>query len=867
MSGAETALLGVGILCNAMQIITFGKDALHVYRNIRDTQSPDPKLGEYLKNAKAAFIEMTKGASAASQIRPLNVDQQQIIDIGNEVYNCMDELHRGFFKFYVDPTMKRGFQGKLLTLKKSAATMWRGKELKALEENLQRHERLLHGVQSVIKQLANGHSQISDLVIEASQTRNQIINEHATTRSSVLESIEQVRHGLANLSQIDQGEKQCEQLLQGLRFPEMKSRLNQIRRNHPKTFDWIFEASDSLSSKDRLLSEWHLGQDNIGLRVASEIYNSNSLPSWLESNSRLFWISGKPASGKSLLMKFLAFNASTMNHLSAWSSNIRILTHFFWKPGQLLQKNVMGMVLSLLYQVLVGKPDLARRLWETQTDIRHKRAYSDWSLDELSTALCWALKASDNAFCLFLDGLDEATDLQDLPYPDWKDVQVVHDLLNIKNLKICASSREEAAFCTFFAEVPRLRIHQLNRNDIAHFVDDRLDVSGFLPNDRNELLRHVLRQSQGVFLWVALVTDSLNREVRSGFCQLERLRERLQQTPTDLEELFLDMWGRMGDDGKLPSSQFTASRYFNLVITAKSLDTEWKSQYPIGYSRDFICTLLVIAIALEDESLESILTPGYSIDVGNLQAKCLRVENDIQVVCRGLLETISWESRGPINCVGGKELYGCHLERIDFIHRSVYDFFMETEIGHQSLRICNLSETDRIKKVLRGYLIKFRLLCFKRWGNNEIWNIDGMNFHRNLFINTDLEGAIQIAFNHHWNGEPLQGGILEDIRSWRLSGFFRKRSEWTSPQYFNSSLNFEELEFLELLIWKIEGNEHIVPYVTKLLDNYPIALLIRSVPVVLRGLSRVHNFYYKGMETPHKIIEHILQLLVPIGEE
>ena len=34
MSGVEAALLGVGILCNATQIITFAKDSIHVYRNI-----------------------------------------------------------------------------------------------------------------------------------------------------------------------------------------------------------------------------------------------------------------------------------------------------------------------------------------------------------------------------------------------------------------------------------------------------------------------------------------------------------------------------------------------------------------------------------------------------------------------------------------------------------------------------------------------------------------------------------------------------------------------------------------------------------------------------------------------------------------
>jgi hypothetical protein len=113
MSGAEAALLGVGILCNAMQILTFAKDSIHVYRNIRDGRAPDPKLDSYPKNAKACFNEMNQ---TAAQIEPLGQTQQQIVD-GKKVHDCVDELQQQFAKLYVDEPSKRGLCGRVAALK------------------------------------------------------------------------------------------------------------------------------------------------------------------------------------------------------------------------------------------------------------------------------------------------------------------------------------------------------------------------------------------------------------------------------------------------------------------------------------------------------------------------------------------------------------------------------------------------------------------------------------------------------------------------------------------------------------------------------------------------------------------------------
>ncbi|KAI1039959.1 hypothetical protein LB505_006013 [Fusarium chuoi] len=458
MSGAEAAILGVGILCNAMQIITFAKDSIHVYRNIGDGRAPDPKLDSYLKNAKASLYEMNQ---TAVQMGPLSKEQQKVVDVGNKVHDCVDELQEQFAKLHVDERLKKGFRGKMATFKKSALALWRDKELRDVEENLQRYEQLLHGLlldrvcsqsqaaeitslesyqhlqvslQTIISELAQESTNVADLFAAFSTSiGDRVADEHVTTRTaigdratsaeskicqSISQSIDQLRQELLGREHDKAFRKQHEQLLSSLRFPEMNSRKNKISDNYPGTFNWIFDRHgsrqwDSDSSSESQLSDItiQLSEDVQDNAKNTDYPRINSFVDWLESDSNVFWVSGKPASGKSLLMKFLAFSRLTVEHLKVWRPNVRIITHFFWKPGQTLQRNVEGMVLSLLHQVLDRRPGICRRLCEVQPCVRQKRSHPDWSLEELSTALIWVLQASSDSFCIFLDGLDEAVEL------------------------------------------------------------------------------------------------------------------------------------------------------------------------------------------------------------------------------------------------------------------------------------------------------------------------------------------------------------------------------------------------------------------------------------------------------------------------
>ncbi|KAM0251864.1 hypothetical protein ACHAP5_001528 [Fusarium lateritium] len=924
MSGAEAALLGVGILCNAMQIITFSKDSIHVYRNIRDGRSPDPNLDLYLKNAKAAFDDMNQ---SATQMGPLNKTQQQIVEVGKNVHECVDELQQKFAKLHVDKASKRGVRGKIAASRKSMATLWHGKELEDAEKNLQRHERLLHslvldrvcsqsqaaeittlqsfqrlddGFQNTISQLVDGSTKVSDLASEFSR----LVKEHAMTRTAIedhvtstgdtirlniSQSISQLREELLHREQDKAFEKQHEQLLSSLRFPEMNGRKNQISTNYPGTFDWIFKNHSPASESDQSESGSQLSEDteeddsdesdHIEFADTVDYSAFDCFPGWLMSDSNLFWISGKPASGKSSLMKFLAFNRLTANHLNIWQPNVRILTHFFWKPGHLLQRNVQGMALSLLHQVLDGQPDLSRKLWQTQPFIRHKRSTSDWSLDELSETLVLALEISTAAFCIFLDGLDEAKDLEHLPWPDWTDSQVIHKLLEVKNLKLCASSREEHAFCSFFEGKSRLRIHQLNESDITRFVRDRLEIYGLDCRDRDNLVDKVVQRAEGVFLWVILVVDSLNRAIRQRYTTIEMLEERLEQTPSDLTTLYTDMWGRIGDDAQLPSIRAIASLYFNFVIVArKILNHGWTNSYEAYILGRCLSSLLVMAIATEAIPTESITSRGRDMTLEEVLARCRKVENQLRHVSRGLLEVSSprWKSEYA-TLDGDQRLCDINLKKVDFIHRSVFDFLKDTGHGLQCLQACGLSESDQVLRILAAHLIRSRFICGNLDPDNHGRNILETIRHRASYPNPYLWVALIIAFDNRLAiGKPLQNGLLDTLKDWQLSGLFGNPRDWVAPKCLQHNINTLELEFIEAGIsaafldgYHYDGvalSDDAFVNAQDLLDSFPAARLLDAIPLILRALSS-YNPDWLGTKNPSELLKYVLCRLQCVDPE
>ena len=132
----------------------------------------------------------------------------------------------------------------------------------------------------------------------------------------------------------DQNRSVVDQMvIDSIRYAQITERRSKIPEAHARTFRWVFNEKMALGPGWTNFAEWCRDSQQLG---------------------RLFWISGKPGSGKSTLMRFIQDDDRTTTHLRTWAGHKTILTAncFFWNPGTKLQKSQAGMLRSLLYGLL-----------------------------------------------------------------------------------------------------------------------------------------------------------------------------------------------------------------------------------------------------------------------------------------------------------------------------------------------------------------------------------------------------------------------------------------------------------------------------------------------------------------------------------
>ncbi|KAF4457114.1 hypothetical protein F53441_902 [Fusarium austroafricanum] len=906
MSGAEV-LFGVGILCNAMQIITFGRDALQIYQHVRDGGAPDPSLDTYLDEATANHKEMKEQFGGP---RPLNSDHQQIVNIGEEAHNSLLALRQKFNKLHVDESSRRGLRGKIRVAKSGLRTLWHSKDLEDLEKTFQRHEQLLQTrlihrvcsqadatellsqesfkdlnnvVQHAIKKISEGQTAISVLVSQqAAEIKTHVEQQHQATRSAVAqhlsvtqsniqsrisESTSIIQEDITSTARGVEDKKRHGQLLASLRYPEMNSRRNQVEANYPKTFQWIFRgkgtrmsryykkySTDSTDSTEQSDSddESSAGSDERTSHRSDTIEDTDCrlcsssqhtpFVNWLKSDSKIFWISGKPASGKSTLMKFIIKNPLTVENLEIWHSNVQILTHYFWMAGTTMEKSIRGMMLSLLHQVLLNGYDLGRKLLEEKPFVREKWSHQDWASQELEEILCWALESHKGAFCIFLDGLDESPELEKKLWGPDRHGNSFDSLIKLERVKICASSREEETFCTYFEGVERLRIHKLTKSDIRRFANQRLkglDIA--YHKDREELLHHVLKKADGVFLWVALVLDSISRGARLG-SSTETLIQRVKHTPTDMKQLFEEMWKRSGNDGDMASYQACSSRYFNFAVFAA-----------IDLSRDFArygsFSVLDFAIASGSQSLESLLDASRDITVDGLVRKCSKTEAEIRIACHGLLE-LSQSEPEHSRWVVPEDLRGYERKQVQFVHRCAIDFLTDTETGSMLLGACGWSKEETNARFLGNIMIKGRIATTTEkfmFRSRIVTVTEKLSFFDETIENKrymlqhasgsclDTVNDFIYGLTSDFDESPYKEYFIQLSRQWQLDGVFLSHAKWTYPGqclYFSNPLEMELLESVAKT-----GSASVI---TRLLEELPTKTFLDAIPVIIRGLSSRH---------------------------
>ncbi|ETS83590.1 hypothetical protein PFICI_05466 [Pestalotiopsis fici W106-1] len=352
--------------------------------------------------------------------------------------------------------------------------------------------------------------------------------------------------------------------VQHLSFAEIDDRESDIDDAYESTFEWI--ASNAT--------------------IVTEAHNL-TFATWIDSSYQGLFISGKAASGKSTLMKYLKETQETSIKASQWASDsppIVFATYFFYEQGSDLQKSREGMLRSLISQILHQVP---MRLFESDC----KRSWR--KLKSILRKAISDLEARGTKLFLFLDGLDEFrlieqigeyTDEQkDLIYDggdndaawgfsEWiadgyREISTfVLELCSRKNVKICFSCRELTVFEESFQELPRLQVHVHTWNDIYRYSHGRLSQETHGLCEIERLATTIAQKASGVFLWVRLVVDRLINDNFNGnrpeelLCALDKFPSRLG----DKKGLYMSMLRNI-----VKSDRFESARLFVLVASVQ----------------------------------------------------------------------------------------------------------------------------------------------------------------------------------------------------------------------------------------------------------------------------------------------------------
>ena len=300
-------------------------------------------------------------------------------------------------------------------------------------------------------------------------------------------------------------------LLNSLHFAERQSREHQLRNFDAKeeTFQWI--------------------------------WSSSSFVEWLSSQDGVYWISGKPGSGKSILVEHLVRHDRTMLELQKHHRVSWITLHFFFdfRGGKHVNNNFQGLLRSLLYQLVTSVSEFD----ELELDAGGHDAISDWPEHRLRDALRKSLERISQGVCIFVDGLDEYEgDVLLL-------IQFLKSLASRQNplIKICVSSRPEPIPSQQLQDRPNLFMSEHNASAIELYCYRTLwefDSAVLDDFDLSQLSCSIAERAEGVFLWARFAM----RELMQGYCEAETLDElerRLEKIPQDIGQIYDRMVARL----------------------------------------------------------------------------------------------------------------------------------------------------------------------------------------------------------------------------------------------------------------------------------------------------------------------------------
>jgi hypothetical protein len=255
-------------------------------------------------------------------------------------------------------------------------------------------------------------------------------------------------------------------------------------------------------------------------------------------SSRLLWIRGDPGKGKTMLM------CGIIEELTRSIGAIVNISFFFCQATDARLDNATAVLRGLIYSLVQEQPSLLAHV-RNRYDQAGKALFEDinaWNaLWRIFTDILGDPTLMDTY--LMIDALDECT--ADLPVLLDLIVQIIQESTVYPHVKWIVSSRNwpdiEERLGTATQTVPiSLELNETFVSEavnkfIWHKAHHLANVKKHGDEVRDTILRHLASNSQGTFLWVALVCQELLRTPRW------HALEKLKALPVGLNALYVRM--------------------------------------------------------------------------------------------------------------------------------------------------------------------------------------------------------------------------------------------------------------------------------------------------------------------------------------